>query len=127
MKRIVGLLFMTALVAGFGTAPPAQAQCVVPPLIRVGPVDPVHGFPQYYMDSNNLPLAPCLNFVCDPALALPDPAAPVVFPTNFPDEFFYFRAIAGVTSGTLKAVLVLAIEGAFINGPPAAGDQVTFA
>src|SRR5262249_24556766 len=117
MKRIVGLLFMTALAAGFGTAPPVQAQCVVPPLSRVGPVDPVHGFPQYYMDSNGLALAPCLNFTCDPALALPDPAAPVVFPTNFPDEFFYIRAIAGVSSGTLKAVLVLAIEGAFINGP----------
>src|SRR5262245_51169616 len=127
MKAFVRLLVVMLLAAGFGATPSVQAQCVVPPLSRVGPVDPVHGFPQYYMDSNGLALAPCLNFTCDPALALPDPNAPVVFPTNFPDEFFYFRAIAGVSSGTLKAVLVLAIEGAFINGPPAAGDQVTFA
>src|SRR4029077_2682292 len=127
MKALVSLLVATAFSAGLGTASPAQAQCVVPPLSRVGPVDPVHGFPQYYMDSKGTALAPCLNFTCDPALALPDPAAPVVFPTNFPDEFFHFRAIAGITSGTLKAVLVLAVDGAFINGPPLAGDQVTFA
>src|SRR5215510_11121365 len=119
MKAFVRLLVLMSLAAGFGATPSVQAQCVVPPLSRVGPVDPVHGFPQYYMDGTGLALAPCLNFTCDPALALPDPAAPVVFPTNFPDEFFYHRAIASLTSGVLKATLVLAIEGSFVNGVPA--------
>src|SRR5262249_28769188 len=96
-------LLAAFLTAGLGAAPTTRAQCVVPPLAQVGPIDPVNGFPQFYRDGTGLTLAPCLDFVCDPALALPDPAAPVVFPTNFPDEFFYHRVIARLTSGTLRA------------------------
>src|SRR5262245_12977175 len=127
MKASLRWLLGAILAAGLCTAPGTRAQCVVPPLAAVGPVDPGTGFPLYYMDGTGLALAPCLNFVCDPALELPDPAAPVVFPTNFPEEFFYHRIIAGLASGTLKATLVLALEGAFANGAPAAGDQLVFA
>src|SRR5262249_53755990 len=127
MKASLRWLLGAILAAGLCAAPGTRAQCVVPPLAAVGPVDPGTGFPLYYMDGTGLALAPCLNFVCDPALGLPDPAAPVVFPTNFPEEFFYHRAIAGLTSGTLKATLDLAVEGAFFNGAPVAGDQMVFA
>src|SRR5262249_2034073 len=57
-----------------------QAQsCAAVPLVGAGPVDPSDGFPEYYLDSNNLPLAQCLDFFCDPALTVPDPAQPIVF------------------------------------------------
>jgi len=72
-------------------------------LAAVGAPDPVHGFPKWYMDKNGLQLAPCLDAgAADPcgliaAGALPNPAGPVVFPTNFPNEVFYNRATARIS------------------------------
>jgi len=97
------------------------------PLFGLGPVDPVHGFPQYYQDSTGLALQPCLDLVCDPALPVPDPTLPVSFPNNFPDEFFYSRVINTMTVGTMKVIYVAALEGSFANGVVVAGDQVVFA
>src|SRR5436853_5104263 len=106
----------------------AQAQRCTVPLVGFGPVDPADGFPQYYLDANNLGLAQCLDFVCDPALPVPDPNQPVSFPNNFPDEFFYQRAIANMTGPNGETFLLnLALEGSFINAPTVAnGDQVVF-
>src|SRR5262245_46156558 len=127
LKRIANLILLGTLTGVFGGAA-AHGQCVVPPLLGFGPIDPVHGFPDYYIDSAGTALQPCLNFVCDPALALPAPNQAVSFPGNFPDEFFYHRAISSLSGpGFTKAVLVLALEGSFLNGVPAAGDQVVFA
>ena len=75
------------------------------PLFGFGPIDPVNGFPQYYQDSNGLALQQCVDLVCDPALAIPDPTLPISFPNNFPVELFYSRAISSITVGTIKAVL----------------------
>src|SRR5262249_35742994 len=61
-----------------------------------------------------------------PALVLPDPTRPAAFPGNFPDEFFYFRALADLASGGATARLTLALEGSFVNGTVVAGDQVVF-
>ncbi len=94
-------------------------------LAAVGAVDPANGFPKWYIDNNGLQLAQCLdNNAADPcgliaAGALPNPAAPVVFPTNFPNEVFYNRAtarISGIGGGINRADLILALEGAF-GGP----------
>ena len=94
-------------------------------LAAVGAPDPAHGFPKWYIDKNGLQLAPCLdNNAADPcglvaAGALPNPAAPVVFPTNFPTEVFYNRATAridGIGGGASRADLGIALEGAF-GGP----------
>ena len=91
-------------------------------LAAVGAPDPAHGFPKWYIDKNGLQLAPCLdNNAADPcglvaAGALPNPAAPVVFPTNFPNEVFYNRATAridGIGGGAFRADLGIALEGAF--------------
>src|SRR6266581_336580 len=88
----------------------------------VGAVDPAHGFPKWYIDKNGLQLAPCLDAgAADPcgliaAGALPNPALPVVFPTNFPNEVFYNRATAridGIGGGAFRADLGIALEGAF--------------
>src|SRR5437899_10894372 len=91
-------------------------------LAAVGAADPANGFPKWYLDNTGLQLAPCLdNNAADPcglgaAGALPNPAAPVVFPTNFPNEVFYNRAtarISGIGGGASRADLGIALEGAF--------------
>jgi hypothetical protein len=114
----------------------AQAQG----LAGAGPADPGNGFPQYYQDKAGLALESCLDNVTpgDPCgiLALgglPNPTGPIVFPTNFPEEFFYWlgsariRAVPG--NNKLRADLTMGLEGAFGNptGKVAAGDQIVFA
>src|SRR5947208_3845920 len=98
------------------------------PLFGFGPIAPVHGFPQYYQDSTGLALQPCLDAVCGGVgFALPNPAAPLSFPDNFPVEVFYSRAISKMTSGTINVTYTAALEGSFLNGVQAvAGDQVVF-
>ncbi len=106
-------------------------------LERVGPENPapsVGSFPAWYQDTTGLTLE-----FCDPknqaevdggwCLLLPgDVIVPEVFPTNFFDEHFYFDSVSSLTPASGgKALLVLALEAAFSIGPPAVGDQVTFA
>src|SRR5262245_33412342 len=113
----------------------AQAQG----LQSAGPTDRANGFPRFYVDKAGVGLESCLD-VLDPldscglvgAGAVPDPTQPVVFPTNFPDEFFYWTAnarIDGVGGGTSRADVTLALEGAFGNaaGTVVDGDQAVFA
>src|SRR5262249_26046949 len=59
--------------------------------------------------------------------ALPNPLAPVSFPGNFPDEWFYYLARAQLTTpnGGLGR-LIMAVEGAFVNGAVVPGDQMVF-
>src|SRR5215467_10784488 len=137
LKWWISLVFVLCLALG---ASPAFAQQGLG-LTGVGLVNPANGYPKWYQDSNGLRLEPCLdNNPADPcgliaAGALPNPAAPVVFPTNFPDELFYMRAvgrIAGIGgNGAFRADLILAVEGAF-GGPTLTvadgnGAQITFA
>jgi len=94
--------------------------------VRVGPVDEANGFPMFYEDETGLRL----DFCTDPNscfFAAPDPFQPLVFPTNYPDEAFYWAAEAIMMEpGGVKAILVLAREAAFSIGPVLDGDQVTF-
>jgi len=104
-------------------------------LVRVGPVDRNNGFPAWYQDSTGLALDACLPNAQELAdgtcLVTPDqlssPGSPIAFPSNFPDEFFYWNANSTLTVNGGRAVLVMALEGAFLNGPVAAGDQMVFA
>src|SRR5947209_18878845 len=120
LKWVISLVvaLCVALPAGLAFAQAAG-------LTAVGAPDPAHGCPKWYSDGNGLQLAPCLdNNAADPcglvaAGALPNPAAPVVFPTNFPNEVFYNRATAridGIGGGAFRADLGIALEGAF-GGP----------
>jgi hypothetical protein len=100
-------------------------------LVTVGPVNPNNGFPDWYRDTNGVDLQPCddpQDKFCGGAVAAPDNTAPIVFPSNFPDEFFYMAADAdGLTSAGGNDVLAsFDLEGAFANGPVAAGDQIVF-
>ena len=106
-------------------------------LIAVGPPDPVHGFPLWYEDSDGTRLELGLdpNDANLPALELPTPGAPVVFPNggpgNFPDEAFYFIAeaemLVGGPAGSARARLILALEAAFGGtGAVVDGQQMVF-
>ena len=111
---------------------PAQAA------VAVGPVDQVTGFPTWYEGADGTRLEPCLdpadgNCILGAVPGVFTGAPPVVFPTNFPDEFFYAVATSDLMTtpgcnGTApgKASVRMALEGAFANGNPAAGDQMVF-
>ncbi|MFQ5482906.1 MAG: immunoglobulin-like domain-containing protein, partial [Nitrospinaceae bacterium] len=98
---------------------------------RVGPVNPLNGYPLFYEDSNGLRLDLCDDLV-NCFFAPPNPALPAEFPINWPDEAFYWAAEAVMDSGTTvvaqntKAILVMAREAAFFDGPVVDGDQVVF-
>jgi hypothetical protein len=125
------------LMAGMLTiAATAQAD-----LARVGPVSNVatggNGFPLWYQDLSGRVLDLCLPNAVDAGgaqlnacLLVPPgpPAPPYIFPTNFPDEVFYFRAVGDPIDMGLgkRAVIVLALEAAFANGAVANGDQMVF-
>ena len=97
------------------------------------------GFPLWFEDATGVRVQPCLDPAdanCLAPLANPgvyDPAQPLAFPSNYPDEFFYFAADAApvavadcaVTPGD-GVTVHLALEAAFINGNPAPGDQQVF-
>jgi len=94
----------------------------------IGSTAPVgHGFPSWYRDTNRLALEPCMNeAMC--FFAPPDPAFPVSFPGNIPDEMFYYAAEADIplASGG-SAILVQALEAAYSTGNVVPGAQITFA
>lgn len=128
MKQIV--LTMLALALMLMVSSPAFAV-----LNAVGPVDPGNGFPRYYQDTNGLTLELCIPNVQELAdgaclilpADVPSPLAPIVFPTNFPGEAFWW---AGGTiidlPGGGSADLVMALEAAFAFEEPIQGDQVSF-
>src|SRR5438477_2881867 len=133
-RSVIGLMaLLGAVVAG-----DARAQvCTNTPLPEVSAaVIPANGFPIYYDDANGLALTPCL----DPAAAgfcggvagvpVPNPAAAVAFPGNFPVEFPYFSAVATMTlPNGGKALLLHRVLGSFFPPAapvPAAGAQLVF-
>src|SRR5256712_13353756 len=99
-------------------------------LTAVGAPDPANGYPKWYMDGNGLQLGQYLVTPADDPCALagtfPNPAAPIVFPTNFPDEFFYMRATAridGIGGGVGGAEPGYALEGALGGATGTAADR----
>lgn len=110
------------IVAATGTA---QAQG----LKRIGPVDPVHGFPLWFQDSQDVVLDMCLDHtdqLCPPIDERPNPGAPVVFPTNFPGEAFWWLGQSTMATGAGDALLVMALEATFAAEQVIDGDQIAF-
>jgi hypothetical protein len=100
-------------------------------IVTVGPVSATNGFPDWYRDTNGVDLMPCTDpqdKFCGGAVAAPDNTAPITFPDNFPDEFFYMSADADAltSAGGNNVLASYALEGAFANGGPTAGDQIVF-
>lgn len=95
-------------------------------LARVGPVDPNDNFPRFYQDTQGLRLQICRS-PANCLFALPDPKLPLSFPTNYPDEQFYWSAGASAAGAPGARILyVSALEAAFANGAPAEGEQMVF-
>jgi Big-like domain-containing protein len=130
-KRLLLLMVVMCIALGAGSAW-AQGQG----LGAVGPLD-ANGYPSFIADKQNLALMPCLDPptttvpVADPCaltgtLPLGD-AAPIVFVSNFPQEFFYFNATAIADIAGNKALMLTAVEGGFTAPlPPTVGQQVVF-
>lgn len=100
-------------------------------LASVGPIASEHVFPVWFRDTAGTRLEVCLDvdsYCLLTSADLPDPTAPVDFATgNFPGEVFWLAADSFIElpSG-LDAALVLALEGAFLNEAPVAGDNIVF-
>lgn len=103
----------------------------------------VFGYPDWYEDSTGTRVDPCLDVNDNHCVVLADPGynplLPLSFPSNFPSEFFYNVADSdkiptpgcpGATSPLAanpgQALVRAALEGAFANGTPAAGEQMVF-
>ncbi|MCO6056659.1 hypothetical protein NG726_08215 [Pseudomonas sp. MOB-449] len=98
-------------------------------------------FPAWYQDTHGRALDLCLSkalssrvagaFMCNllPNPGVFDDTQPIVFPSNFPDEAFWFTgdaAIADAATG-IDLLYVSAVEAAFGGGLPAVNDQISFA
>jgi hypothetical protein len=118
-----------ATIASFAVAPPPAHNNGTVGLKRVGPIDETNGFPVWYQDTNGTRLELCLDPADGNCIvgAVQTPGAPIVFPTNFPDEAFYSNAGASLNTGSGTAKLVTGVEAAFAGaGTPAAKQQITF-
>ncbi|HIE64207.1 MAG: hypothetical protein ABGX83_01745 [Nitrospira sp.] len=143
MKRLIFIIMLVVLLAPIGL-PLGQAQ--TQGLRRVGPVNPKSGFPLWYEDKTGLRLTLCDNpFNCfaefEPTLPLQFPFDPARNPANdnFADEVFFYAAEAlllnphltptspaGSPDPGIRTIIVMAVEGAFINDEVVNGDQVVF-
>jgi hypothetical protein len=116
-----------AALAAMTVATAPQAQAV---LSDVSPdVDVIHGFPNWYSDSDGTKLQLCVESdYCLGGSNLPDPEAPASLEENFPDEAFYsvVRAETTLNGGVGRIRWRAVLEAAFANGDVADGDQMTF-
>src|SRR6185312_14696863 len=135
-KKVVGLTAFLLLAIG-AVAIAAPSGLLTPGtggpqgIVTVGPVNPNNGFPDWYRDTNGVDLQPCLDpqdKFCGGAVAAPDNTAPITFPDNFPDEFFYMSADADslTSAGGNKVLASFDLEGAFANPGIHDGDQMVF-
>ncbi|MGZ4742785.1 MAG: PKD domain-containing protein [Oryzihumus sp.] len=134
LPRALTAVVTAAAALGFSAIVAGAAPTTVPPthLAAVGPVNPDNGFPAWYRDSTGLTVGQCID-PKDPLCgvlpsSMPDPAAPVQFPGNYPMESFYMLASSRIAlPGGLNADLVTGLEASFATKTgPAAGQQVTF-
>jgi hypothetical protein len=139
LSKTAAALVVSALAQGVAQA----ALFAVDP----GPYLPGNGgFAAWYQDTHGRTLDLCLSkalssrvpgapgaptYMCSllPAPGVFDDAQPIVFPTNFPDEAFWFTADAAIVDAARGVDLSFgtAMEAAFAAGDPVEGDQISFA
>ena len=139
LSKTATILVVSALAQGIAQA----ALFAVDP----GPYTPANGgFASWYQDSHGRTLDLCLSkalssrvpsapgapsYMCSllPTPGVFDDAQPIVFPTNFPDEAFWFTGETALVDAARGIDLgyVSAIEAAFAAEEPVEGDQVSFA
>lgn len=143
MLRPIPNTLAVAIVAGLFQLP-AQAALYA---VDTGPYTPENGhYAAWYQDSHGRTLDLCLSkavssrvagapgapaYMCTllPAPGIFDDTKPLVFPTNWPDESFWFTADAAITDAArgVNLTYVSALEAAFGGGDPAENDQISFA
>jgi len=139
LSKTATALVVTALAQGVAQA----ALFAVDP----GPDLPAIGsFASWYQDTHGRTLDLCLSkavssrvpgapgaptYMCNllPAPGIFDDTQPVVFPTNFPDEAFWFTGDGSIVDAArgIDLTYVSAVEAAFSGGDPVEGDQISFA
>lgn len=139
LSKTATVLVVSALAQGI-----AQAALFA---VDSGPYTPANGgFASWYQDSHGRTLDLCLSkalssrvpsapgapsYMCSllPTPGVFDDAQPIVFPTNFPDEAFWFTGETALVDAARGIDLgyVSAIEAAFAAEEPVEGDQVSFA
>lgn len=112
-----------------------------------GPYQPTIGsFAGWYQDTHGRTLDLCLSkavssrvpsapgaptYMCTllPTPGIFDDTKPLVFPTNFPDEAFWFTADGTIVDAArgINLTYVSGVEAAFSGGEPVDGDQISFA
>ncbi|MCK7574513.1 MAG: hypothetical protein MZV65_00300 [Chromatiales bacterium] len=129
------LIVLVALLVVVAFAPVAEAA-----ISAVSPALNGFGFPLWYQDANAVRLQQCMDQVNCIVLAdaFFNPALPLVFPTNFPGESFYFFAgaridtigpqvLGGATQRNLDLRVVLEASFGGVTAGPVPGEQITFA
>lgn len=139
LSKTATVLVVSALAQGIAQA----ALFAVDP----GPYAPANGgFASWYQDTHGRTLDLCLSkalssrvpstpgapsYMCSllPTPGVFDDTQPIVFPTNFPDEAFWFTGETALVDAARGIDLgyVSAIEAAFAAEEPVEGDQVSFA
>ncbi len=133
---LAGLLLVFSVVPFLG----ASVASAVPGVPARSSVLNSGGFPTWFQDVNGVRVEPCLDPALTNCLApLPGPTydgGALSFPGNYPDEFFYSAVdtqpvivndcVAVGAAANPGITAHLALEGAFINGAPAAGEQMVF-
>ncbi|MFJ4345165.1 hypothetical protein [Pseudomonas sp. NPDC089401] len=143
MHRPIPNPLAVAILAGMLQLPAQAALNAVDP----GPYSLANGhFAGWYQDSHGRALDLCLTkavssrvagapgapaYMCTllPTPGVFDDTQPIAFPSNFPDEAFWFTADAAIVDAARGIDLSYgtAIEAAFAAEEPAEGDQVSFA
>jgi hypothetical protein len=139
LSKTATVLVVSALAQGI-----AQAALFA---VDAGPYVPANGnFAAWYQDTHGRTLDLCLSkavssrvpgtpaaptYMCSllPAPGIFDDAQPLSFPSNFPDEAFWFTADGAIVDAARGINLSYgsAIEAAFSGGDPVEGDQISFA
>ncbi|KPG90175.1 hypothetical protein AEQ67_31495 [Pseudomonas sp. RIT-PI-q] len=139
LSKTAAALVVSALAQGVAQA----ALFAVDP----GPFAPGNGsFPAWYQDTHGRTLDLCLSKAVSSRVAgapgapaymcllgatpgVFDDTQPIVFPTNFPDEAFWFTADGAIVDAArgIDLTYVSAVEAAFSGEEPTDGDQITFA
>jgi hypothetical protein len=112
-----------------GLAIPAAAQASTGIGSHGAPTEASGWFPEWYEDAAGTKLELCVEGdYCATTIegGLPDPESPARFPDNFPDESFYWSGDATLNYPGGTALLTMAQEAAFLNGPVVDGEQIAF-
>ncbi|NWL75652.1 hypothetical protein DM872_02185 [Pseudomonas taiwanensis] len=136
--RITATTVAVSLILGVGLQPVRAALYAVD---QNAPTQANGFFAAWYQDTHGRALDLCLskaqssrvpgNYMCTllPSPGVFDDTRPINFPSNFPDEAFWFTGEASATDAArgVDLLYVSAVEAAFNGEVPANNDQVSFA